>query len=189
MPGILSLLQTPAQPPDTEASDKEEAEKQFRRYLTQPQRWNRYTYCLNNPLRRIDPDGFDPKLYVNVNIIFDEQAKALPKAVRVAQHETYALLKKHGHVDAGRGRAQAELQVGRATQDSRTQPAARPPTAEEIPETAETCVALLEMQGKKVDATLAEISSEGGWLLADDASKVRAEAEKLLREKRDSAKI
>jgi hypothetical protein len=27
--------------------------------LTDPQRWNRYVYTGNNPLRRIDPDGRD----------------------------------------------------------------------------------------------------------------------------------
>jgi RHS repeat-associated protein len=53
------------------ASDKREAERQFNIYLGQPQRWNRYIYCLNNPLRHVDPDGFDP-LVVNLNIIFDK---------------------------------------------------------------------------------------------------------------------
>lgn len=110
------------------------------------------------------------------------ETKALPKAVRVAQHETYDLLKKHGTVDARRERARSELQVGRATEDSSQQPAARPLTNEEIRETAEICVALLETQGKKVNVTLAEISAEsGGWLLPEDAPKVREEAERLLR--------
>ncbi len=55
------------------ASDAEEANKQFVSYLSQPQRWNRYVYCLNNPLRHVDPDGFDP-ITVNLNIIFDRNA-------------------------------------------------------------------------------------------------------------------
>lgn len=111
------------------------------------------------------------------------ETKALPKAVRVAQHETYALLKKHGQVDARQERARSELQVGRATEDSYTKPVvAHPLTTEEIQETAETCVALLEAQGKSVEVTLAEISAEGGgWLLPDDAPKVREQAERLLR--------
>ncbi|MGB8509190.1 MAG: hypothetical protein WCD76_12455 [Pyrinomonadaceae bacterium] len=111
------------------------------------------------------------------------ETKALPKAVRVAQHETYALLKKHGQVDARQERARSELQVGRATEDSYTKPVvAHPLTTEEIQETAETCVALLEAQGKSVEVTLAEISAEGGgWLLLDDAPKVRDQAERLLR--------
>jgi len=110
------------------------------------------------------------------------ETKALPKAVRVAQHETYDLLRKHGTIDARRERARSELQVGRAMEDSYQQPAARPLTTAEIQETAETCVALLETQGKNVDVTLAEIGSEGGcWLLTEDAPKVREEAERLLR--------
>jgi RHS repeat-associated protein len=28
--------------------------------LSDPQRWNRYAYALNNPLRNVDPDGRDP---------------------------------------------------------------------------------------------------------------------------------
>ncbi len=110
------------------------------------------------------------------------ETKALPKAVRVAQHETYALLKKHGQVDARQERARSELQVGRAMEDSYTKPVvAHPLTTEEIQETAETCVALLEAQGKSVEVTLAEISAEGGgWLLPDDAPKVREQAERLL---------
>ena len=105
------------------------------------------------------------------------ETKALPKAVRVAQHEAYALLKK-----PGQERARSELQVGRATEDSYTKPVAHPLTTEEIQETAETCVALLEAQGKSVEVTLAEISAEGGgWLLPDDAPKVREQAERLLR--------
>jgi RHS repeat-associated protein len=28
--------------------------------LTDPQRWNRYAYALNNPLRNVDPDGKEP---------------------------------------------------------------------------------------------------------------------------------
>ena len=54
---------------------------------------------------------------------------------------------------------------------------------EEILETAETCVALLETQGKSIDVTLSEISSEGGWLLPEDAPRVREVAQTLLRER------
>lgn len=64
-----------------------------------------------------------------------------------------------------------------------------PPTAhklilEEIRETAETCMALLETQGKSFDVTLSEISSEdGGWLMPEDAPRVREAAQALLRER------
>ncbi|HEY0101094.1 MAG TPA: hypothetical protein VGB76_19370 [Pyrinomonadaceae bacterium] len=108
------------------------------------------------------------------------ETKALPKAVRVAQRETYDLLRKHGGVDGRRGRARAGLEVGRAAEDYTTAAAARPMTPEEIRETAEVCVALLETQGKSIEVTLSEISSEGGgWLLPEDAPRVRAAAAEL----------
>ena len=116
------------------------------------------------------------------------EMKALPKAVRVAQSETYQILRKHGTLDARQERARAESQVGRASDDEAASVSqARPPLEQrEIKEIAETCVALLETQGKAIDVTLSEISSEGGgWVLPEDAPKVRAEAEKLLRERGD----
>jgi len=110
------------------------------------------------------------------------ETKALPKAVRVAQHETYDLFRKHGSLDERARRARADLEVGRAASDSYTPPVAHKLTTEEIQETAETCVALLKTQGKLIDVTLSEISSEGGgWLLPEDAPKVREEAERLMR--------
>ena len=112
------------------------------------------------------------------------ETKALPKAVRVAQHETYDLLRKHGGVEERARRARAGLEVGRAVCDSSAPPAARKLRPEEIRETAETCLALLETQGKPVDVTLSEISSEaGGWLLPEDAPRVREAASDLLRER------
>ena len=109
------------------------------------------------------------------------ETKALPKAVRVAQHETYDLLRKHGVADERTRSARAGLEVGRAASDSYTPPAAHKLTPEEIRETAETCVALLETQGKSIDVTLSEISSEGGgWLLPEDAPRVREAALELL---------
>ncbi len=112
------------------------------------------------------------------------ETKALPKAVRVAQHETYDLLRKHGSVDERTRRARTDLEVGRAASDSHTPPVAHKLTPEEVRETAETCVALLETQGKSIDVTLSEISSVGGgWLLPEDAPRVREAAETLLRER------
>ena len=74
------------------------------------------------------------------------ETKALPKAVRVAQHETYDLLRKHGAVDNHRGRGSAGLEVGRGRADY-TAAVARPLTADEVRETAEICLAFLETQG------------------------------------------
>jgi hypothetical protein len=107
------------------------------------------------------------------------ESKALPKAVRVAQHETYDLLRKHLRIEGRREQGSAGLQVGRGAEVC-TAAAARPLTAEESRETAEVCVALLETQGKSVEVTLLEISSEGGgWLLPEDASRVRETAREL----------
>ena len=104
--------------------------------------------------------------------------------MRVAQHETYNLLRKHGSVDERSRRARACLEVGRATSDSCTPPVTHKLTAEEIRETAETCVALLETQGKSIDVMLSEISSEGGgWLLPEDAPRVLEAALVLLSER------
>jgi hypothetical protein len=111
------------------------------------------------------------------------ETKALPKAVRVAQHETYNLLRKHGSVDERTRRTRTDFEVGRATTDSYTPPVAHKLTPEEIRETAETCVALLETQCKSIEVTLSEISLEGGWLLPEDAPRVREAAQTLLRER------
>jgi len=112
------------------------------------------------------------------------ETKALPKAVRVAQHETYDLFRKHGSLDERTQRARVDLEVGRATPDSYTPLPPHNLTTEEIKETAETCVALLETQGKSIEVTLSEISSEGGgWLLPGDAPRVREAAQNILRER------
>ncbi len=111
-----------------------------------------------------------------------------PKAVRVAQHETYDLLRKHGTLDERSQRARADLEVGRSASNSYTPPAAHRLSPEEVRETAETCLALLETQGKKIDVTLSEISAEGGgWLLPTDAPRVRAAAERLMAERREGS--
>jgi hypothetical protein len=110
------------------------------------------------------------------------ERSGIPKATRVAQHEAYNVLRSHGLINTSAGRARAGLEVGRAGDARATE--ARPLNPEEITETAEMCVALLEAQGKSIDVTLSEISSEGGgWLLPQDAPKVREAAQALLRER------
>jgi hypothetical protein len=107
------------------------------------------------------------------------ESRGLPKAARVAQHEAYNVLRSHGLIGTEAGRARAGLEVGRGGDARAT--AARPLTPEEVAEAAETCVALFEAQGKSVDVTLSEISSEGGgWLLPEDAPRVREAALELL---------
>ena len=48
------------------------AGSEFIVWISKPQRWNRYTYALNNPLRYLDQDGEDPQ----------EALEALSKAVQ-----------------------------------------------------------------------------------------------------------
>ncbi|MDQ3687566.1 MAG: hypothetical protein M3430_18475 [Acidobacteriota bacterium] len=107
----------------------------------------------------------------------------IPKATRVAQKEAYNVLRSHGLVTADAQRARAQLEVGRSS-NSYAAPDARPRSPVEIVEIAETCVALLEAQGKSVEVTLSEISSEaGGWLLPEDAPRVRDAAHRLIAER------
>jgi len=106
----------------------------------------------------------------------------IPKATRVAQHEAFNVLRSHGLIDTSAGRARSGLEVGRAV--GVPAPAARRLTPEEVAETAETCVALFEAQGKSVDLTLSEIGSGGGgWVLPEDLPKVREAVRALLRAK------
>lgn len=108
------------------------------------------------------------------------ETRALPKAVRVAQHETYGLLRKHARAGERSRPATFEHADGRQAADN-LRPSARTLTPEEVRETAEACVALLEAQGKAVEATLAEMSCEaGGWLPAHEAARVREAARLLL---------
>jgi hypothetical protein len=98
------------------------------------------------------------------------ETKALPKAVRVAQRETYDLMRRRG-ADGGKGSAGLKVGCGPG---ACAQTEARPLILEEIREAAEVCVALLEVQGRPVETTLSQLSSEaGGWLLPEDVPRVR----------------
>lgn len=110
----------------------------------------------------------------------------IPKATRVAQREAYNVLRSYGVVASKESRARADLEVGRASSDSLSpETLPRTLTAQEVTDTAETCLALLEAQGKSIELTLSEISVEGGgWLLPEDARRVR-EAARLLLDAKD----
>ena len=111
---------------------------------------------------------------------------AMPKAIRVAQASAYDVLRAHGVINGSRSRSSS---TGRNRPDDR-QVGKHIPTEitphllsdEEINELAESCVALLVTQGQTIDRSLSEMSVEaGGFLLQDDAPKVRAKAESLTR--------
>jgi hypothetical protein len=107
--------------------------------------------------------------------------RGLPKAARVAQREAFNVLRQYGlFKDSGR-RARAELTVGQHDH-ARYKP--RLLTHEEVREVAEICISMLEEYGQAIDVTLAEIRAEaGGYLLAEDAPKVRELAESLTRQR------
>lgn len=108
----------------------------------------------------------------------------IPKATRVAQREAYNVLRSHGLMNPSAQRARADLEVGRSSDVYTPPEEVRARTIEEIREIAETCVALLEAQGKSIEVTLSEISCDaGGWVLPEDAPRVREIAQRLMIER------
>ena len=104
------------------------------------------------------------------------ESRGLPKAARVAQRETFNVLRRHGLVGVDHGR----IGAGVVGLNNRVSEQARPLSPEEIRELAESCVAMLEVHGQAIDVTLAELSAEaGGVLLTEDAPKVRELAESM----------
>ena len=104
--------------------------------------------------------------------------RGLPKAARVAQHEAYNVLRKYGVISEAPRPARSQSEVGRK---GYAPPAPHPLSAEEVTEFAQACVAMLETQGQSIEVTLSEMSSEaGGFLLPEDAGRVREKANSLL---------
>ena len=100
--------------------------------------------------------------------------RGLPKAARVAQHEAYNVLRKHGLVSESARSSRVHVEVGCSTY---TPPEPHLLTSDEIAEVAEACVAMLETKGQSIELTLSEMSVEaGGFLLPEDAVKVRERA-------------
>lgn len=107
--------------------------------------------------------------------------RGLPKAARVAQREAFNVLRSQGVLKDSGPRVRAGLLVGRHDH-ARYKPKLLTP--DEINEVAEICVSMLEGHGQAIDVTLAEISAEaGGYLLAEDASKVRELAGSFARQR------
>jgi hypothetical protein len=105
---------------------------------------------------------------------------ALPKAIRVSQRSAYDVLRSHGVVtDPRGGKKNSGLEVGRHVPSSSS---GEPLTDDDVISLAQSCVALLETQGQSFERTLAEMSVEGGgFLLPQDAPRVRAKVEDLIR--------
>jgi hypothetical protein len=104
------------------------------------------------------------------------ESRGLPKAARVAQRETYNILRKCGVVtDTLRA---SNTEVGRGGD---APPGPRPLAEDEVEELAQACVAMLEVKGQSVEITLSEMSAEaGGFLLPTDAPRIRARLEAIL---------
>jgi hypothetical protein len=104
--------------------------------------------------------------------------RGLPKAARVAQHEAYNVLRKYGVISESSRSARTHADVGRSDY---TPPDPHPLAQNEVAELAEACVAMLETKGQSIDLTLSEMSAEaGGFLLPEDAPRVREMANSLL---------
>ncbi len=104
--------------------------------------------------------------------------RGLPKAARVAQHEAYNVLRKYGVISEASRCSRAQSEVER---NSYAPPEPHPLSDEEVNELAQACVAMLETQGQAVEVTLSEMSIEaGGFLLPEDAGRVRERANSLI---------
>lgn len=104
--------------------------------------------------------------------------KGLPKAARVAQHEAYNVLRKYGVISESARSSRSHAEVGRS---GYVPPEPHPLTDDEIADLAEACIAMLETRGHSIDLTLSEMSTEaGGYLLPEDAPRVRDKASALL---------
>jgi hypothetical protein len=104
------------------------------------------------------------------------ESRGLPKAARVAQREAFNVLRKYGVVKDTARASNAETGRGDYTPAS-----PRPLSGDEVEELAQACVAMLEVKGQSVEVTLSEMGAEaGGFLLPEDAPRVRAKAEAIL---------
>ena len=106
------------------------------------------------------------------------ESRGLPKAARVAQHEAYSVLRKHGVISESARGISSRADVGR---NGYAPPDPYPLSNDEVNDLAQACVAMLEAQGQSIEVTLSEMSVEaGGFLLPKDADRVRAHTNSLL---------
>ncbi|HEY0169681.1 MAG TPA: hypothetical protein VGB98_01420 [Pyrinomonadaceae bacterium] len=106
------------------------------------------------------------------------ESRGLPKAARVAQREAYDVLRRYGIIEGGPRPTRSQTEVGRNTC---APPAPRPISDDEVTDLAQACLAIFETHGRPVELTLSEMSSgAGGFLLLEDAERVRERANSLL---------
>jgi hypothetical protein len=106
------------------------------------------------------------------------ESRGLPKAARVAQHETYNVLRKFGVIKGSSHPSRLQAEIGPNTCAA---PGPRPISDDEVTDFAQACLAMLETQGRPVEVTLSEMGSgAGGFLLPEDALRVREKANSLL---------
>jgi hypothetical protein len=103
------------------------------------------------------------------------ESRGLPKAARVAQREAFNVLRKYGVIRDMAHASPADVGCGQPVQEF------QPLSDGEVEELAQACVAMLEVKGQCVEVTLSEMSAEaGGFLLPEDAPRVRTRATTLL---------
>jgi hypothetical protein len=104
------------------------------------------------------------------------ERSGLPKAARVAQRETYDVLRRNGVVRDASRKTTGEVGAG-----SYARPEPRQLSDSEVDEFAEACVALFEAKGQPVEVTLTGMGvAAGGMLLPEDAPRVLSKVEALL---------
>jgi hypothetical protein len=104
------------------------------------------------------------------------ERSGLPKAARVAQRETYDVLRRNGVIRDASRKTPGEVGGG-----AYVKPEPRLLSDSEVDELAEACVALFEVKGQTVEDTLRGMAVEtGGILLAEDAPRVLSKVRALL---------
>jgi DNA-binding transcriptional regulator YhcF (GntR family) len=104
------------------------------------------------------------------------ERSGLPKAARVAQRETYDVLRRNGFARDTSRRTSGQV----CSVDAHVRPEPRRLSESEVAEFAEACVALFEAKGQPFEMTVAGMEvAAGGTLLPEDAPRVLKKAETL----------